>query len=214
MADADRRVAAGPESAVRIYLVRHPETDWNRAGRYQSRTGRPFTDRGAASVEALVEYFHGRSPQRVVSSLAAHARGAADRIAAMAGSGDGAIVDDDWREIDHGAWEGLRHDEVLERFGAEVARRFDDPRRYDGHGGETLRAAAVRVARSWEALAGTAGDVVVVSHATPIRLVLCRCLGLPMERQWGFRIDNSSVTGVSIDGGTATIEFVNHRIQT
>lgn len=195
---------------MKIYLIRHPETDWNRQRRYQGRTGRPLTGHGAATIPALVEYLRDRTPGTVVSSPAAHARAAAEAIAEATGSGNDLLVDDGWCEIDHGSWEGLRHDEVTARFGVEAEDRFNEPLHYQGHRGETLREADLRVACSWAALVEGGGDKVVVSHATPIRLVLCRCLGIPAARQWSFRIDNSSITGIDVTGETTTIDFVNH----
>lgn len=197
----------------RVYLVRHPETDWNRQGRFQGRTGRPLTDRGMACVAALVDLLRNEMRARVVSSPADHAIEAAAPIADAVSCGAVPVIDAAWREIDHGLWEGLTYDDVMARFGTDARRRFDDPLDYDGHAGETLRAASSRVARAWEALVESAGATIVVSHATPIRLVLCRCLDLPATRQWRFRIDNGGVTGISIAGGAVTLDYINHRTQ-
>lgn len=198
----------------RVYLVRHPETDWNTQGRFQGRTGRPLTDRGRACVATLVDLLKNETPARVVSSPADHAIAAAAPIAAAVSCGAEPVIDPAWSEIDHGLWEGLTYDEVVARFGTDARRRFDDPLDYDGHAGETLRAAGSRVARAWEAVTESAGATIVVSHATPIRLVLCRCLDLPATRQWCFRIDNGGVTGISIADGAVTLDFTNHRTQT
>lgn len=193
----------------RIYLVRHAETDWNRERRYQGWTDRPLTDRGEESFRCIVDHMNDLEPDFVVSSPTGQARGLAASIAAPRTI----VIDERWSEIDHGAWEGLRHDDVVRRFGPGAAERFDDPFRYSDHGGETLADVESRVARAWDDLAAMKREVIaVVTHATPIRLVLCRCLELPADSQWRFRIDNGGLTGISVAGDAATIEFVNHRV--
>lgn len=192
-----------------IFLIRHPETDWNRQRRYQGRTGRPYSDRGEASVPVLVERMRGCSLDVVAASPTLHAGALAARIATDAETDIETLIDESWCEIDHGAWEGLRHEDVMACFGVDAARRFDDPH-FTGHGGESLAAAGARVGRAWSALAAGSGRVVaVVSHATPIRLVLCRCLGLSWSMVWRFRVDHGALTRIDITGTSAVVGAVN-----
>lgn len=162
---------------------------------------------------AVVEWMRQHAPDFIATSPTTHARALAQEIKRGVDSMPEPTLDDGWCEVDHGAWEGLRHDEVHQRFGSGAAKRFEDPQ-YDRHGGETLLEIDARVGRTWESLLTRVSRVVVVvSHATPIRLVLCRCLDLPVSMQWRFRIDNSSVTRIDVAGKSAVIGFVNHRAQ-
>lgn len=196
-----------------IFLIRHPETDWNRQRRYQGRTRRPLTGRDETSTLAVIEWMRECGPDVVASSPTMHALALAERISLVVHSKPEPAVDDGWCEADHGAWEGLLHDEVDQRFGPDTVERFDDPH-YARHGGETLAEVESRVALAWEALvARTSGAAAVVSHATPIRLVLCRCLGLPASMQWRFHVDNASVTRIDVAEDLAVIGFVNRRVQ-
>lgn len=196
-----------------IFLIRHPETDWNRQKRYQGRTGRPWTGRDETSTLAVIRWMSECRLDVVASSPTTHARALAERISRVVESMPDPAVDDGWCEVDHGAWEGLHHDEVTQRFGTEAVERFDDPD-YNRHGGETLAEVDARVALRWEALvARTRDTAAVVSHATPIRLVLCRTLGLPASMQWRFRVDHSSLTRIDIAEESTVISFVNHRAQ-
>ena len=206
--------AAGNLDAKRLYLVRHPETDWNRQGRYQGRTGRPFSPDGEASVQPLVDYLHWIAPDTIVSSPTAHAAAVAEQLAARIGPETTIELDDAWCEVDHGDWEGLRHEEVVKRFGPGAARRFDDPLHYARHGGETLSEASRRVNQSWNSLVRNAGSaVVVISHATPISLVLCHCVEVSPSKYRVFRVGNSSVTCIGLTGDTLIIDSLNHRIE-
>lgn len=198
-----------------IYLVRHPETDWNADKRYQGRTGRPLTRRGAASLAGLAAYLRDSKPDRVVSSPAPHALVLARAVADGYRPAGDVVVDESWQEIDHGRWEGLDYFEVLRRFGPAARRRFDDPLRYRGHGGETLAEADRRVRRCWSRLLalGDEGTVVVVSHATPIRLVLCRCLGVAPVELWRFPVDNGGVSRIRAGAGITSADLLNRRVQ-
>lgn len=196
-----------------IFLIRHPETDWNRQQRYQGRTGRPLTGYDETSTLAVIEWMRECGPDIVASSPTMHARTLAERISLVVHSKPEPAVDAGWCEADHGTWEGLLHDEVTQRFGSGTVERFDNPD-YNGHGGETLAEVDARVALTWEALvARTRDTAAVVSHATPIRLVLCRSLGLPASMQWRFRVDHSSVIRIDVAEDSAVIGFVNRRVQ-
>ena len=59
---------------------------------------------------------------------------------------------------------------------------------------------------AWEdLLQGYAGGrVLVVTHGTPIRLLLCSLTGVPFGQHWKFRIDLGGVTALDVYP-TATI---------
>lgn len=53
---------------MRIYLIRHGETDWNKEGRAQGREDIPLNARGRAQAEALAEAFAAVPIDRIVTS--------------------------------------------------------------------------------------------------------------------------------------------------
>jgi probable phosphoglycerate mutase len=61
---------------------------------------------------------------------------------------DALVVDPDLREVAQGAWEGLRHDEVRERWPDELARWRQDPIRHRAPGAESLGEASTRAAQA------------------------------------------------------------------
>ena len=42
------------------------------------------------------------------------------------------------------------------------------------------------------------GDVVIVSHGGPLRVLLCSMLGMPLERQWQIRLDPGSLSAIDL----------------
>ena len=53
--------------------------------------------------------------------------------------------------------------------------------------------------------------VLVVSHAGPLRVLLCLLLGLPPEMHWRFRLDHAGLTVVSRGDDMGTISLLNDR---
>jgi broad specificity phosphatase PhoE len=92
----------------------------------------------------------------------------------------------DWREMNFGAFEGLTHEQLLERYPVLYRDWVDDPARVQPPGGERLGDLCARVREKMAALLSQhAGQTVaVVTHGGPIRVLLCDALQLDVS---GFR---------------------------
>lgn len=191
-----------------IFFIRHPQTDWNEQKRYQGRSDRPLSAEGEASSYQVEEYFRDIKVDAIVTSPRSHSLTLAQRLAKVV---DLEVhVEETWSEIDHGLWEGFTHDEVEQRYSKSINNRFGDPFTYTEHRGETLSQMCTRVEQAWTKLFQChQGRCVVVTHVTPIQLILCRCLNLPSEQHWKFRIDNCSITSIEVFSSGPIINFVN-----
>ena len=168
---------------MRLLLIRHGETDWNRAGRWQGHADVPLSDHGRVQAAALGERLHalGEAFEAIYTSDLARARDTAVAIATVFGVP--LTADPSWREMDLGRWSGSSRDEIRELYPEEwrrIAAGEDLPR----GGGETLAAFAARVGDALERLAVRhAGRLVaVVTHGGTIRIALLHALGLPLAR--------------------------------
>jgi 2,3-bisphosphoglycerate-dependent phosphoglycerate mutase/probable phosphoglycerate mutase len=186
------------QAAADIWLVRHTETDWNHRSRYQSRSDRPLTRRGRAHLGAVAGFFRDACVTQVVSSGISRT----DRLGQVIADQHphaALLRDARWAEVDHGRWEGLTHSQVIERFGDGATKRFRQPARSRVHGGETLYTLAQRVSAAWEeVLRSQTEGCVVVAHATPIQVLLCRILHMPLDRYWQIRIHLGGITCVQV----------------
>jgi 2,3-bisphosphoglycerate-dependent phosphoglycerate mutase/probable phosphoglycerate mutase len=192
-----------------IWLVRHGQTELNRVRRYQGATDSPLTPYGLRQAAALARRLR-RIPFGVaVVSPAPRAQLTAETI--MAERAAPIVEDSRWREASHGRWEGLTYREVRERFPAEATARFADALHGKPAGGESLAEVAERVAAGWRALLGQypGGRVLVVTHATPIQLVLCLLNGMDPAQHWRWRIDLGGLTAIDVYGGGAIVRMVN-----
>jgi probable phosphoglycerate mutase len=119
-------------------------------------------------------------------------------------------VDEDWREIDFGAWEGRTVEEVRRRWGGELTAWRGDARRR-APGGESVADVADRVRRAL-ALQDRRADgasVLVVSHLYPVRLSVLDALGAPHEAVHRMVHEPTGVSEISRQGGQATLVRYN-----
>ncbi len=159
---------------VLLGFLRHGEVA-GAAHVYRGRSGAPLTPRGREQMHAALAAMPPWGA--IVSSPARRCLDFARAVAAERGMA--CRVDADWHELDFGAWEGLRPDEVAVRDGAAHAAFVRDPRRFAPPGGETLDALDARVAAALHRLGDSARvPTLVVTHAGAMRAVLAQVLGL------------------------------------
>ena len=160
-------------TARRIVLVRHAESEWNAAGRWQGWGDPPLSERGRQQAAALVAELAGvLSLDALVTSDLARAA----ETAAALGRGLGLVATPDarLRELRVGRWEGRTRQEIG-RFDAAALARFDtgDAQARAGDG-ETLceLAARVRPAVAWHVGRAPAGCIGLVLHLGVLRTLL------------------------------------------
>jgi alpha-ribazole phosphatase len=193
------------------WLVRHSQTSWNREGRYLSRTDLPLTTFGQQRAEAIAWRLRRLPITVVVHSDLEQTRAMAQAVAARRPTSLSMLEDCRWRDVDHGHWEGLRYRDVVQCYAAEAQARFADPWNVAPEGGETLSAAHSRVVAAWQRLQHEhdGGRIVIISHATPIQLLLCHLMGMEPRRYWQLRVDAGSLSSVDLYPTAAIIRTIN-----
>ena len=157
--------------ATSLLFVRHGETTWNVAKRWQGQADTPLTADGEAQARAVAALLAGAAERpwtRLVSSDLQRARRTADAI----GAALGLPVEDEprFRERDVRDWSGLTHPEVEARD-PEAYRAFKrgDPTLRMGGGESTLDLRARALAAVRELHAAGEAHVIVVTHLGLIR---------------------------------------------
>ena len=162
------------QPGVTLYFVRHGETDWNRAQRYQGRQDIPLnaTGRSQASRNGLVlaeMLGRGSAALDYVASPLLRARETMEIVRQeMVLAPDRYRIDDRLAEIHYGHWEGQLWGELPRTDPEGYAARQADPWSWQPIGGESYHMLSDRVAR-W--LAEVRRDAVVVSHGGVSRVL-------------------------------------------
>ncbi len=159
-----------------ICLIRHGETTWNRAGRWQGHADPELTGEGLAAADSLAEALaveqRERPWTRLISSDLARARITAARVGERLGLP--LALDPRLRELDIGRWAGLTRQEIAERD-AELLLAFErgEPGIRPG-GGETRIEIRERSHACFrELVERMAGErILVVTHLGVIRALV------------------------------------------
>ncbi|MEI7771204.1 MAG: histidine phosphatase family protein [Chloroflexales bacterium] len=179
-----------------IYLIRHGETDWNLAGRWQGHADVPLNDLGLRQAQLLAQRIQAEQItfDAIYSSDLARAYQTAWEIGAAARVP--VQLYPPLREIDLGTWSGLHYNEIRERFPIE-AKLLEQGQDIPRGGAETLTALRKRVVEALEAIiAHRDGETIaLVSHGGCIRMLLAHADNFPGD---GFKrfphIGNTSIS--------------------
>jgi broad specificity phosphatase PhoE len=172
-----------------LLLVRHGQTAENVRGLLLGRQDPALSEVGQRQAAALARVI----PQsaRVVSSPLRRARETAEAF------GQPIVVDERWIELDYGAVDGCRPDEL----GADVWRQWRADPGFVPAGGESLIDLGKRVRGACEALAAEAAqrDVAVVTHVSPIKAAIAWALHVGDEIAWRMFVRDGSIARIRID---------------
>jgi alpha-ribazole phosphatase len=172
---------------LRLYLIRHGETEPAAAGKLIGHTDVSLYERGVEQARRLAERLSSVRLDAIYSSDLRRARRTAEIIAEqnMASVQPSAA----WREIDMGAWEGLTLSALNDEAPELVASLFEDPASFKYPSGESFVDFTIRIERALDQLLLTRphGEIVLVTHGGVCRAIIGGILGIPM-RNW-LRLD-------------------------
>jgi broad specificity phosphatase PhoE len=182
-----------------LILVRHGQTDANARGLLLGRADPPLNETGRRQARALAAALPRAA--RIVSSPLTRARHTA---AVLAGAAPGVTdaedveVDARWIEMDYGDLDG-RPATALDQRSWRTWRQDPD---FVPAGGESLAAVCTRVREACVELADDAarGDVVVVSHVSPIKAAVTWALGVGDEVGWRMFLADAGVCRIDTSG--------------
>ena len=167
-----------PVPARLVVLVRHAESTWNAAGRWQGRADPPLSPAGLRQARTAARLVAAHPPARVVTSPLRRAASTA-RLLTAGRPGLRAVPDPDLAEYDAGAWTGLTRAEIEQRWPGTLA-RWDSGELEASPGGEPVEPYARRlldaVRRAGGEGKGGRSWVLAVSHGRALHL-LGRSLG-------------------------------------
>ena len=196
---------------MKLLLVRHGETDWNLARRYQSYSDVPLNQTGIQQAQSLAKRLAQEKIGILYSSDLSRATETAKCIAQEYEPVLAIRSDPRWRELSFGKWEGLNHTELQAHWQAEADAWYADPMNVAPPDGETLLQMSKRLQTGLDELKDNHQDeaVLIVSHAGVIQVLLCRLLGVELNRHWQFHVAQASVTVLNLYENAAILDLFN-----
>jgi ribonuclease H / adenosylcobalamin/alpha-ribazole phosphatase len=200
-------LTADPTTTV---LLRHGDTQLSPEHRFSGQRDLPLSASGTRQAKAAACRIARGAPIDVV--ITSPLRRAAGTAAIATGElGLTATVDDDLRETDFGEWDGFTLAEIQQRWPAAAAAWRRDPEQAPP-GGESFAETSHRVNRACDRLLREHGGrtVLVVSHVTPIKILLCRALGVPLSTLYRLYLGSACINEIQWhDPGFAAVHRVN-----
>lgn len=201
-------------------LLRHGETAHTAEKRFSgSADGPELSSRGRWQAERAAETLAGRGAglgvglgigfDAVLSSPLRRAQQTAEVVATRLGLP--VRTDDDLRECDFGAWDGLAFAEVRARWPAELDAWLASTT-VPPPGGESFAAVFARVRRARDRIIARypGQHVLVVAHVTPIKSLVRLALEAPPHALYRMELQPASLTAIQWYGdGNASLRLFN-----
>ena len=189
-------------TGLKLYLLRHGETEASRDGGYCGRSDPDLTETGRHMAEDFANAYQNHPWAGIYASPMRRAMATAALL--CSGCKLTPQLRDGLRELDFGDWEGRTFAQARQEFADDYLRWLADAGWNAPTGGErgidvARRALAVldEIQKSHDQ-----GDVLVVSHKATIRILLCSMMGIDI----GNYRDRIAVATASL----AIVEFHEH----
>ena len=193
---------------MEIVFVRHGETEWNAARRFQGQSNVPLSVRGNRQAQALERALQGAPFTHAYSSDLVRALETARTI--LAGRDLALATDTRLREFDFGEWEGLTWHEIIARWPELGPRLPTQARLYEPIGGERFEHVKARMRAFLDDLRANASVklALVVTHAGPLHAAM-EVLRPQGFDPLGMSFSTASITRLAMDGARARIISLN-----
>ena len=185
---------------TRLYLVRHGETDWNKASKIQGRIDTELSAYGVEQAQKLAKRLTSEEINVIYSSSLQRALRTAEIIADYKNCS--IQKSDKYHEICLGPWEGLTINEIQEKYSEHLWTYREDPANFNLPGAETF---LELTERTYSAILDIVNkhdgkNILLVSHGTTIKAAIIKILGIDIINYNKFRIDNASISIIGFSG--------------
>lgn len=176
---------------VEITLVRHGQTDWNAARRFQGQTDIALNQTGIEQARELALILAKDRFDAIYASDLSRASQTAEIISNILGLPF--TKDARLREICKGVFEGMVYDEVKEKYPLELQRDHDDPLNSRTPGAETVAEVAERMRTAADEIAARhpGGRILVVSHGLAVSTLYCQANQISLTEVYHHIPDNA-----------------------
>ena len=194
---------------MKLILIRHGETLWNKEGRVQGTSDIELSDIGTNQAGLLASSLKNQHIEAIYSSPLKRALQTAQ------------IINDfhslhihtykELMEMNQGIFEGLSFKELMNDKKDFLKKWIADPASVKMPEGESLTELQDRAWRIMEHIISQGKNALVVSHNFTIAAILCRLRDISLSQFRSTCVDTASKTIVRIDNNLPIIELLNDR---
>jgi broad specificity phosphatase PhoE len=198
---------------MRIYLVRHGETEWNKIRRFQGRSNLPLNHEGKKQARALALALKNTSLMAIYTSPLVRALQTARLIKDFHPSAP-ILEENGFIEMDLGEFDGMKVQ--------DWAKQYPDTRKAWNEilasvkmpGGESLGEVQDRARKALERITQLhpPDDTILISSHNFVNLtILCDLLNIPLDRFRELRQENAAFNLICKKGGQLHVKLLNER---
>ncbi|MGB9791544.1 MAG: histidine phosphatase family protein [Thermacetogeniaceae bacterium] len=194
---------------MRLFLVRHGETKWNREEVFRGQIDVELNERGREQARLTAEALSGLKLAAVYASPLSRAMETARIIAEPHGLDVGIL--EGLNDLDYGNWQGLSHVEVRERYPDLYREWATRPHTVRFEGGESLDDVRERAVAALQEIAERhrGQNVVAVSHRVVNKVLLLAFLGLDNSHFWNIKQDTCAINVIEFHPNRYVISRIN-----
>ena len=178
-------IMAKPEQ-INVMLIRSGASEWDRCGRLVGQADLPICESSRNEVDESSAMLHGAELRVILHAADQCSTATASAYAQVTGAKTKLI--EELADVDLGLWEGLRTEELEEKFPKAYREWRDNPANVIVPEGETLAGASVRISRglakALDKLRAPDPGVGVVLRPMAYGLVRCWLTGRPISELW------------------------------
>ncbi len=183
---------------MKILLIRHGQTNWNKNGKIQGSCDIELNDEGVLQAEELSRNILQKeySISKIFSSPQKRAIQTAEILSAAANVKY--VLVDDLKEINFGDWEGLTWKEIIDRYPMEYNNWYINRRNTKPPKGESYQDMLQRVLNSIRKIVSEdySNTIIIVTHSAVIMCIQCYLTNTPFVEMMKFKTENTSITEI------------------
>ena len=196
---------------MKIQLIRHCETEWNRLERCQGISDIELNNNGIEQSILLKNFYLDKHIDLIFSSDLKRTMQTTLEINKNLKSE--IIQTEKLREMDQGDFEGLSFSYIRKNFASQLLEWRSNPKKFRIPNGETLGEVQDRALAFMESLFikyKSLKDIIIVSHNLVIASILCYYSNRDLKDFADFTLDSGSISTLMYSNDKISIEEINY----
>ncbi|MBN1299565.1 MAG: alpha-ribazole phosphatase, partial [Actinobacteria bacterium] len=196
---------------VKLFLIRHGQTDGNAQGKYQGSMDTELTENGIRQAHLAKQYLSNVNFSAIYSSPLKRTMDTAKILAK--GTGHEIKIEGNLRELNFGKWEGLKFEEINSLYKKDYQKWLSDPYNNPPTGGECfgeLISRAKLAVRDIVSQNPDGSSVAVITHGGLILALIVDWLQIPPQCWRSLIQRQGAINVVVVDRDFPYISSINY----